>query len=69
MRGCESVLQVMNKQKSECELKMAQDLIKKAPSPTAVKQSWIVMEEMSHSNPQWIYLKIMIIRFLLLWKR
>ncbi|KAL0700511.1 hypothetical protein Bca4012_056633 [Brassica carinata] len=48
---------VINKQKSECERKMAEDSIKKAPSTTAVKQSWIVLEEMSQRNSRWIHLK------------
>uniref|UniRef100_A0A0D3C713 NAC domain-containing protein n=1 Tax=Brassica oleracea var. oleracea TaxID=109376 RepID=A0A0D3C713_BRAOL len=56
---------VINMQKNECEWKLGEDSIKKAPSTTAVKQSWIVLEEMSQRNSQWIYLKNMIIGFLL----
>ncbi|KAL0700500.1 hypothetical protein Bca4012_056622 [Brassica carinata] len=56
---------VINEQKSECEWKMVEDSIKKAPSTTAVKQSWIVLEEMSQRNSRWIHFKNMIIGFLL----
>ncbi|CAF2307490.1 hypothetical protein BRARA_J00081 [Brassica rapa] len=48
---------VINKQKSECEWKRAEDSIKKAPSTYAVKQSWIVLEEISQRKSRWIYLK------------
>ncbi|CAN7038524.1 unnamed protein product, partial [Brassica oleracea var. botrytis] len=63
LHGKEKV--VINMQKNECEWKLGEDSIKKAPSTTAVKQSWIVLEEMSQRNSQWIYLKNMIIGFLL----
>ncbi|KAL0700506.1 hypothetical protein Bca4012_056628 [Brassica carinata] len=56
---------VINKQKNDCECKLGEVSIKKAPSTTAVKQSWFVLEEMSHRNSQWIYLKNMICGFLL----
>uniref|UniRef100_A0A1J3HMR0 NAC domain-containing protein 1 n=1 Tax=Noccaea caerulescens TaxID=107243 RepID=A0A1J3HMR0_NOCCA len=56
---------VIKTQRSECEWKMAEDLVKKAPSTTGVKQSWIVLEEMSQRKSQWNYLKNMIIGFLL----
>ncbi|KAJ4914661.1 NAC domain-containing protein 1 [Raphanus sativus] len=59
-------LQLQGKEKkSECEWKMAEDSTKKVPSTTAVKQSWIVLEEMSQRNSRWIHLKNMIIGFLL----
>ncbi|KAG2314542.1 hypothetical protein Bca52824_017664 [Brassica carinata] len=48
---------VINKQHSECEWKMAEDAFKKAPPTSAVKQSWIVLEEISQKNSRWIYLK------------
>ncbi|WZZ56293.1 hypothetical protein YC2023_056400 [Brassica napus] len=48
---------VINKQQSECVLKIAEDAIKKAPSTSAVKQNWIVLEEISQRNSRWIYLK------------
>ncbi|KAF8112962.1 hypothetical protein N665_0058s0061 [Sinapis alba] len=56
---------VINNQKSECEWKMAEDSTKKAPSTTAVKQSWIVLEEMSQRNPRWVHLNNMLIGLLL----
>ncbi|KAJ0245292.1 NAC domain-containing protein 1 [Hirschfeldia incana] len=56
---------VINKQKSECEWKMAEDSIKKAPSTTAVKQSWIVLEEMSQRNSRWVHFINMLIGLLL----
>ncbi|CAH8319141.1 unnamed protein product [Eruca vesicaria subsp. sativa] len=48
---------VINKQQREFEWKMAEDAIKKAPSTTVVKQSWIVLEEISQRSSRWIYLK------------
>ncbi|CAN6883056.1 unnamed protein product [Brassica oleracea] len=56
LQGKEKVV-VINKQQRECEWKMADDWIKKAPSTSAVKQSWIVLEEISQKNSRWIYLK------------
>ncbi|KAG2267510.1 hypothetical protein Bca52824_062065 [Brassica carinata] len=51
-------LQLQGKEKqSECVLKIAEDAIKKAPSTSAVKQNWIVLEEISQRNSRWIYLK------------
>ncbi|ESQ36719.1 hypothetical protein EUTSA_v10007665mg [Eutrema salsugineum] len=56
---------VIATQKSECEWIVAKDSVKKVPSTTAVKQSWIVLEEVSQRNSQWSHLKNMIIGFLL----
>ncbi|KAF2556148.1 hypothetical protein F2Q68_00012730 [Brassica cretica] len=51
-------LQLQGKEKqSECVLKITEDAIKKAPSTSAVKQNWIVLEEISQRNSRWIYLK------------
>lgn len=44
---------------------MAEDSIKNTPPANTVKQNWIVLEEMSRRNSQWIYLRNMIIGFLL----
>ncbi|CAN6876538.1 unnamed protein product [Brassica oleracea] len=52
LQGKEKVIQ-----QSECVLKIAEDAIKKAPSTSAVKQNWIVLEEISQRNSRWIYLK------------
>ncbi|VVA89702.1 unnamed protein product [Arabis nemorensis] len=57
---------VINKQKTESEWKMAEDSsIKKTLSANTVKQNWIVLEENSQRKSQWIYLRNMIIGFLL----
>ncbi|KAJ0245294.1 NAC domain-containing protein [Hirschfeldia incana] len=56
---------VMGEQKIECERKMAKDSIKEAPSISAVKQSWIVLEEMSQRNSRWVNFINMLIGLLL----
>ncbi|CAH2039176.1 unnamed protein product [Thlaspi arvense] len=59
-------VKVMNKRKSECECKMAVDSTKKTSPTNTVKQNWIVLEEISQRSSQRIYLRNMIIGFLLL---
>ncbi|XP_010474684.1 PREDICTED: NAC domain-containing protein 1-like [Camelina sativa] len=57
---------VISRQESNPELEMAEDsTIKNTPSTKTVKQEWVVFEDISRRKSQWIYLKNMIIGFLL----